>query len=414
MPSEDKHSRTEKPTARRKKEARKEGTVAKTPEVVTWLIVLVGTYLVQHTFQATLALSLKLWGEIVGSMARPSVATDLTIAGNGALGALTAMAPALLATMGSALAINLAQTRGLITFHPLKPTLSKLNPMKGIKRLVSPQSLWSVAKQILRVALLGLVVWQTLSKLLPTLTQNPLSSFAIASLVASRALSLAREVAGIGLVLSVLDFIVQFRKVSTQLKMTKQEVKEESKSQDGNPQMKAQIRRRMRQMARNRMMAAVARADAVVVNPTHFAVALRYVRGQGAPKVVAKGTDFLALRIREEATLHRVPVVEDPPLARALYVACELEQDIPNELFEAVARLLTFIYGLRASGRIAPIDGGPLRPAAPLLVRPLHGTDKGNDDEDEGVPGPQGGGRPQRGGDGGGGGGPVAAVGSLV
>jgi type III secretion system FlhB-like substrate exporter len=167
-------------------------------------------------------------------------------------------------------------------------------------------------------------------------------------------------------------------------------------------------------MARNRMMAAVARADAVVVNPTHFAVALRYVRGQGAPKVVAKGTDFLALRIREEATLHRVPVVEDPPLARALYVACELEQDIPNELFEAVARLLTFIYGLRASGRIAPIDGGPLRPAAPLLVRPLHGTDKGNDDEDEGVPGPQGGGRPQRGGDGGGGGGPVAAVGSLV
>ena len=116
------------------------------------------------------------------------------------------------------------------------------------------------------------------------------------------------------------------------------------------------------------MIAAVAKADAVVLNPTHIAVALKYARGKGAPKVVAKGADFLALRIREEAEEHGVPLVEDPPLARALFVACQLEQEIPRELYEAVAHLLTFIYSLKASGLSVRIDGAPHRPASPLLV----------------------------------------------
>ncbi len=367
MPEEDKHSRTEKPTARRKKDARRDGTVARTPEVVTWLVVLLGTYLVQHTFKATDALMQRLWAEISGAVSKPSLAADFAIGRDAAGGAVAALAPALLATMGVALAINLAQTRGLITFHPLKPTFSKLSPKAGLKRLFSPRSLWEVSKQMVRVALLGLVAWQTVSGLLPLVSGNPLSSFTIASLVAGRSLGLAREVAAIGLVLAVADYAVQYRKVARQLRMTKHEVREENKSSEGNPQMKGQVRRRQRQMARNRMIAAVARADAVVVNPTHFAVALRYVRGHGAPTVVAKGIDFLALRIREEAMAHRVPVVEDPPLARALYVACELEHEIPRELYEAVARLLTFIYSLKASGRATRIDGAPLKPAVPLL-----------------------------------------------
>ncbi|MGH9107055.1 MAG: EscU/YscU/HrcU family type III secretion system export apparatus switch protein, partial [Acidimicrobiales bacterium] len=369
MAGEDKHSRTEKPTARRKREARREGTVARTPEVVTWLAILAGSYLVQHTFEATWALVYKLWDEISGSMAHPSVATDMAIARSGAEGALSALAPALLATMVTALLVNLAQTRGLVTFGPLKPTLSRLNPKNGLKRLFSPRSIWEVSKQVVRVGLLGLVAWETVYGLLPVFrADGPLSSTAVASLVAGRALSLTREVAAISLVLAALDYIVQYRKVSRDLRMTREEVKEETKSSEGNPLVRGQIRRRQRQMARNRMIAAVAGADAVVVNPTHFAVALRYVRGQGAPKVVAKGADFLALRIREEAMTHRVPVVEDPPLARALYVACELEQEIPGQLYEAVARLLTFIYGLRATGRATRIDGAPLRPAVGLLA----------------------------------------------
>jgi len=369
MPDEDKHSKTEKPTARRKKEARRDGTVARTPEVVTWIVVYAGTYLMQHTFEATYALEQRLWFQIANNMAHPSLSTDGTIIRVGGEGALLALAPALLATMGIALAINLAQTRGLITFVPLKPSFKHLNPATGLKKIVSPRSLWDLGKQIVRVSLLGLIVWQVLSGVIPEITGNGgLSSNAIASLIAARSLSLVREAAAISLVLAVLDYIVQYRKVSRQLRMTKHEVKEEAKSTDGNPQMKGAIRRRQRQMARNRMIAAVAKADAVVVNPTHFAVAVSYVRGAGAPRVVAKGTDFMALQIREEATAHRVPLVEDPPLARALYVACDLEQEIPTEFYEAVARLLTFIYSLRANGRTSRIDGAPFKPAAPLLT----------------------------------------------
>jgi flagellar biosynthetic protein FlhB len=369
MPDEDKHSKTEKPTARRKKEARRDGTVARTPEVVTWIVVYAGTYLMQHTFEATYALEQRLWFQVANNMAHPSLSTDGSIIRVGGEGALLALAPALLATMGIALAINLAQTRGLITFAPLKPSLKHLNPAKGLKKIISPRSLWEVGKQIVRVSLLGLIVWQVLSGVIPEITANGgLSSNAVASLVATRSLSLVREAAAISLVLAVLDYVVQYRKVSRQLRMTKHEVKEEAKSTEGNPQMKGAIRRRQRQMARNRMIAAVAKADAVVVNPTHFAVAVSYVRGKGAPRVVAKGTDFMALQIREEATAHRVPLVEDPPLARALYVACDLEQEIPTEFYEAVARLLTFIYSLRANGRTSRIDGAPLKPAAPLLT----------------------------------------------
>lgn len=369
MPGEDKHSRTEKPTARRKREARREGRVARTPEVVTWTVVLVGTYVAQHTVTSTYALVQKLMVQISTAMSTPSPHTDMSIASQGAQGAVECLAPAVLTSAAVALAVNLAQTRGLVTFHPLKPSFDRLNPVNGIKRVISTRSLWEVGKQIVRVALLSLIAWHSVYGLLPLVAgNNPLSVTAVASLVAGRALSLARDVAGIGLGLAVLDYVVQYRRTANQLKMSKQEIREEHKSSDGNPVIRGAIRRRQRQIARNRMIAAVARADAVVVNPTHFAVALRYVRGRGAPKVVAKGTDYLALRIRDEAMAHRVPVVEDPPLARALYVVCDLDHEIPGELYEAVARLLTFIYGLKAAGRASRIDGAPHRPLVPLLA----------------------------------------------
>jgi flagellar biosynthetic protein FlhB len=375
MPDEDKHSRTEKPTAKRKKEARREGQVARTPEVVTWLVILSATYLVQHTVQSTYIFLDRLWYQIGDAITHPSIAADVAVAAKGAKGALSSMAPAVLGTMVLALLINLAQTRGLVTFHPLKPTLSHLNPAQGLKRLFSPRSAWEGAKQAVRVSLLSLVAWKTLRGFLPIVTgAGPLSSTTVAAVVATRALSLARQVAAIGLGLAALDYVVQYRKIARQLRMTRHELREESKSSEGNPYVRGAIRRRQRQMARNRMIAAVAGADAVVLNPTHFAVAVSYVRGRGAPKVVAKGTDFLALRIREEATAHRVPLVEDPPLARALYVACDLEEEIPTQLYEAVARLLTFIYALKASGHSMRIDGAPHKPASALLGPPAART----------------------------------------
>ncbi len=327
-----------------------------------------GSYLVQRTVQSTYAFSLRLWSQVSDAISHPSLASDMAVAGSGAKGTLSCLGPAVLATMVLALLVNLAQTRGLVTFSPLKPSFSHIDPAKGLKRLFSPRSLWEAAKQVVRVGLLSLVAWKTVKGFIPVVTgAEPLSSTAIASVVATRALNLTRQVAAIGLGLAVVDYVVQYRKTARQLRMTRHEVKEESKSSEGNPYVRGAMRRRQRQMARNRMFAAVAGADAVVLNPTHFAVAVSYVRGRGAPRVVAKGADFLALRIRDEATAHRVPLVEDPPLARALYVACELEQEIPTELYEAVARLLTFIYSLKASGRATRIDGAPHKPAVPLL-----------------------------------------------
>ena len=291
MADADKHSRTEKPTARRKKEARRDGQVARTPEVITWLVIMSGSYLVQHTVKTTYAFVDRLWYQVADAISHPSLATDMSIAGEGGRGVLSNLAPAVLATMVLALVANLAQTRGLITFKPLKPSFSHLNPAKGLKRLFSPRSAWEAAKQAVRVCLLSLVAWKTVSGFVPVATAaGPLSSTAIASMVATRALTLTRQVAGIGLGLAVLDYVVQYRKTARQLRMTRQEVKEDSKSSEGSPYMRNAIRRRQRQLSRNRMLAAVAGADAVVLNPTHFAVAVSYVRGRGAPEGGGQGS----------------------------------------------------------------------------------------------------------------------------
>jgi flagellar biosynthesis protein FlhB len=161
-------------------------------------------------------------------------------------------------------------------------------------------------------------------------------------------------------VLGLVDYGMQRRRINKALMMTKQEVKEEMKHQEGSPEVKGAIRRRQVKMSRLRMMADVARADVVIVNPTHVAVALRYEAGHGAPKVVAKGADEVAAAIREEAERHDVPVVEDVPLARAIWQVCEIDDEIPADLFEAVARVLAFLYRVKASG-VRPLGGGPLR-----------------------------------------------------
>jgi flagellar biosynthetic protein FlhB len=368
-PGEDKHSRTEKPTPRHKKEARHQGQVARSSELVTWLIVLGGTYLIQYTVRRGYTTCTNLMSQVAGAITRPSLANDLAVAKDGATGAALTFAPAVLGAMATALLVNLAQTRGLVTFKPLKPSFSRLNPKTGLKRIFSTRSLWEAGKQIMRVILLSLIAWEGVSGALPVLTAHgPLASTSVGSVIVARAIGLAREVAEVSLVLAVLDYVYQHHKVAKAMRMSRYEIKEEGKQTEGNPFTRAAIRRRQRLISRNRMIAAVASADAVVVNPTHYAVALRYVRGKGAPKVVAKGADFLALRIREEASDHGVPLVEDPPLARALFVACDLEAEIPKELYEAVARLLTFIYSLKASGRTRRIDGAPHRPAVPLLA----------------------------------------------
>jgi flagellar biosynthesis protein FlhB len=189
----------------------------------------------------------------------------------------------------------------------------------------------------------------------------------VLAVVGPSILGLVRTTAVIGLVLAVADFGFKKHKLNKTLKMSKHEIKEEARSQEGDPVIKGAIRRKMRTMSRLRMMAAVAGADVVVTNPTHYAVALRYEPGVGlAPRVVAKGAGEVAARIRAEANRCGVPIVEDPPLARAIYGSCEIDAQIPKELFMAVARLLAFVFTLpavvRASGAVHR------RPASALVA----------------------------------------------
>jgi flagellar biosynthetic protein FlhB len=195
----------------------------------------------------------------------------------------------------------------------------------------------------------GLIVYSSVHATMDSLVTNAGASLAgTAAGIADTAVSLVRNAAAAGLAMAAADYGVQRRRVTKQLKMSRHDVKQEMKQTDGDPHLRGAIRRRQLALGRTRMIANVATADVVVVNPTHIAVALRYEPARGAPRVVAKGAGVTATRIREEAERRRVPTVQDVPLARALNRACEVNDPIPAELFTAVARVLAFVMALRA------------------------------------------------------------------
>ena len=233
-------------------------------------------------------------------------------------------------------------------FGAIRPKWHRVSPRKGLKRILSPQSGWEALKSLLKFAVLTAVAWPTLAHLTAAVTRSdrmPLGQ--LLWLVGATTLRLVRNTGLAGLALAAADYAFQRRRVKKATMMTRQEVKEEHRQSDGDPFMRSRIRQRQAEMSRNRMMAAVGKATVVVVNPTHIAVALRYTAGAGAPKVVAKGRGFVAARIREEAERHDVPVVRDVPLARTLHATGRLDREIPAELYEAVARLLAFVFSLR-------------------------------------------------------------------
>jgi flagellar biosynthetic protein FlhB len=235
-----------------------------------------------------------------------------------------------------------------------KPDFKRLNPLKGLKKTFGGQAAWEAVKSLAKVLVLALVVYNSMKSLVPALlaaTAIPLQT--IIGMVASTVLHVVRIAAVTGLVLAFADYFVARRRVNKQLKMSKEEVKEEHRKSEGDPHVKGQIRARQHAMARSRMMADVPQADVVVVNPTHVAVALKYDPTKGAPRVVAKGAELVAAKIREVAAEHRVPMVQDVPLARALFAACDVGDEIPAELFGAVARVLAFIMLLKSKGSAA-------------------------------------------------------------
>ncbi|MCL2454534.1 MAG: EscU/YscU/HrcU family type III secretion system export apparatus switch protein [Micrococcales bacterium] len=248
-------------------------------------------------------------------------------------------------------------------------------PQKGIKRLFGKQTLWEALKTLMKSVAIGVVVFLMIQSLIPTLmSSGRLQMAAVLTIAQSSVMSLIWAGVAAGLALAFVDLAVTIRRNRKQTRMTLKEVKDESKRTEGDPLIKGAIRGKQREMSRNRMMAAVADADVVIVNPTHLAVALRYEPGAGAPKVVAKGADAVAAKIRERASEHRVPMVSDVPLARALYAAVEVDQEIPEYLFVAVARVLAFVMSLRRRGAAAGEHRSPEGTTLPEYIDADHGA----------------------------------------
>jgi flagellar biosynthesis protein FlhB len=346
--------RTEKATPRKRQEARKKGQVARSADLNGSVSLMAGVFalgsfgggLVSHC-EAALRRSFM-------AIANPRHIDMHALATGAGTDILLGVAPIALACLVAGTAANLAQVGFRPSLHALKPDPKRLNPIQGAKKLFGPAALVEAAKQLGKVALIGAVVVLVLRARMTGIAALVGSGPAeIAAQLASNAMAIARYGAGGWLAIGVADYAWQRYRHEKSLRMDKHEVKEEAKQHQLPPEVRGAIRRRQLQAARARMMAAVPQADVVVTNPTHYSVALKYESSMAAPQVVAKGQDLVALRIREIARDAGVPVVPDPPLARALHGSVEVGQQIPEELFQAVARVLAFVYRLAARRRAA-------------------------------------------------------------
>lgn len=343
--------KTEDPTPKRKRDARTEGRIPKSAEVGSWTAMLVATFLLQLTMGMAAQRTTALLHDAVLVVERPEVGPALALFGDGLVSGVVVVAPLAVGLLVLGVVVNLAQVGWAPSGKLLKPKMERVNPFKGIKRLLSPHSLWEGAKTLLKVVILGALAYQTIMGIVPVLVASGRQDVASTmAYVGSQALGLCRNVALAGLGLALVDYGLQRRKVATGLKMTKQEVRDEHRQSEGDPQMRGAVRSKQLSMSRNRMMAEVANADVVLVNPTHVAVALTYEAASGAPRVIAKGAGVVAARIRELADEAGVPMVQDVPLARAVFRACDLGDEIPAEFYDAVARVLAFIFALDQRG----------------------------------------------------------------
>jgi flagellar biosynthetic protein FlhB len=343
----DKSQKTEKPTERRKKKARSEGQVVRSQDLVPWLMVLIATFVLPaYVSAAGNTLSARIGGirGVAASPTRGAAAAQVS----GAVGdILTLTVPVLLGAVVIAVAMSLAQTGFVLSPKALKPQPKRLNPIAGLKRLVSPRGQWEAAKAALRLAAVALVAVPLVLGVARDLSgRGQFDLEGGMAYLGGRLLALARIVALLGLLISAADFAMQRRNQMRDLKMSKQEIKDEQKQADGDPQVKSRMRRAAQQISRNRMLAGAGDASVIVVNPTHYSVALRYDEQMGVPIVIAKGVGQSALRMRAEGLAKSIPVVECRPLARALYRVCAVGTPVPRDLFQGVAVLLAFVHRL--------------------------------------------------------------------
>jgi len=343
--------KTEKATPRKKREAREKGQVAKSPELPGALI-LFFTFLAMDTLGGlfedrlyslfTVAFNeYMLWDVTLSNVS--VIFAQLIVQG------IMFVAPILAVALILGVVGNYIQVGFLLTGEPLKMKLNKLNPIQGAKQIFSMRSLVNLIKSILKVIIIGVVVWINLwgarEKLL-SLSLMPLEDvFRFAGKLTTK---IGVQIGAVLVILAIIDYMYQRYEHNKQLRMSKQEIKDEHKRLEGDPLIKSRIREKQRRMAMMRMMQEVPKADVVITNPTHYAVALQYdATIMEEPRVIAKGVDYIALKIREIAKEHDIITMENRPLARALYERTEIGQSIPVDLFQAVAEVLAYVYKVK-------------------------------------------------------------------
>jgi flagellar biosynthetic protein FlhB len=346
--------RTEEATPKKREKTREEGQVAKSRELAS--VAVLGASLLYFYFGAS-GLITRIMDMMKSHFIR-SGSTKLTIDNIQPLAIDTIfqifviLAPFLVLIIVASLAANLLQVGFMFSPKAIAPKFSKIDPLKGFQRMFSLRSLAELVKSILKIAVITLVAWLTvrseIASTLPLMDQEVGDILIYISRVSFRILSMTCWVL---VALAILDYAYQKWEHERSIKMSKQEVRDENKQTEGDPLIKGRIRRMQRENARKRMMAAVPKADVIITNPEHLAVALQYApENMEAPVVIAKGANFLAAKIREIAQAHNVPIIENKPLAQVLYKMVEVDHAIPEAMYKAVAEILALVYSSRTNG----------------------------------------------------------------
>lgn len=356
----DGQDRTEKATPKRMKEARRKGRLSHSQDLSAWLGIGAAALVMPGVLSAGASAGREQMAALRAVIANPEPERAVAALGSGLGSVFTTLAPLAAVVVLAAIAATAVQGGIHPSTHRLKPTFKQFNLVTGIKRIFGMQAAWQGVKAALKAGAIGLVLYTVVQGMVPLLLGSGTHSLSqVLDTVAGGTTNLMKTAVIAGLVLAAADVLVVMKRNRKQTRMTKREVLDEYKQSEGDPLVKSQIRSRQLAMSRNRMIADVASADVVLVNPTHVAVALKYTPGTGAPKVVAKGAGHVAARIRAKATEKHVPMVEDVPLARALHAACELGQEVPPHLYMAVARVLAFVMALRRRGAATGLHRAP-------------------------------------------------------
>jgi flagellar biosynthetic protein FlhB len=341
--------KTEDPTQKRLDDAQDRGDVAKSQEVNTWFMI-AGATLVLSTFSGSIGgIQMPLRNLIANSwMFRADGPGLLALAQSLEYALIAALGVPLLMLALAAIAGNMVQHRLVWSGESLKPKLSKVSPAAGAKRIFGKQAAANFAKGVFKLIALGAVMtailWPERHRLESMMHFDPAE---ILGVTTSLTLQLMGAVVAMLAVVAIADYFFQYRQWYERQKMSLQEMKEEFKQSEGDPHVKGRIRQLRQARMKKRMMATVPKASVIITNPTHYAVALSYERGMSAPVCVAKGVDTIALKIREVAGEHDIPIVENVPLARALYATVEIDDEIPVEHYHAVAEIIGYVMGIR-------------------------------------------------------------------